>query len=182
MLAGNLVSIVVGGAVHAICSFMQPQNYDWETTKQITVVEKERSELSSEEFKEEKLNRAKRWIIKWGVGFTLLIVVLWPILTLPAGQFNKGYFTFWAVIAIAWGTIGSAVIIALPLIESWDTIQNVLLGMFTNDRMMEKIEELNIKLRTIMSSLPEAERIYLLEKEKVKKKEASEIEVQIVPA
>ncbi|KAL3818345.1 hypothetical protein ACJIZ3_004250 [Penstemon smallii] len=182
MLAGNLVSIVVGGAVHAICSFMRPQNYDWETTKQITVVEKERSELSSEEFKEEKLNRAKRWIIKWGVGFTLLIVILWPILTLPAGQFNKGYFTFWAVIAIAWGTIGSAVIIALPLIESWDTIQNVLLGMFTNDRMMEKIEELNIKLRTIMSSLPEAERIYLLEKEKAKKKEASEIEVQIVPA
>lgn len=88
MLAGNLVSILVGGAVHAVCSFLWPQNYDWETTKQITVVEKENSESAVEEFNEEKLNGAKRWIIKWGVGFTLVIVVLWPILTLPAGKFN----------------------------------------------------------------------------------------------
>ncbi|KAL0393769.1 UNVERIFIED_CONTAM: Urea-proton symporter DUR3 [Sesamum latifolium] len=82
MLAGNLVSILVGGAVHAGCSYIWPQDYDWETTKQITVVEKEKSELSADEFKEEKLIRAKRWIVKWGVGFTLVIVVLWPILTL----------------------------------------------------------------------------------------------------
>lgn len=181
MLAGNLVSILVGGVVHAVCSFIRPQDYDWESTKQITVVEKENSELSIEEFKEEKLIRAKRWIIKWGVGFTLVIVVLWPILTLPAGQFNKGYFRFWVVIAIAWGTIASVVIIALPLMESWETIQSVILGMFTNDRMMEKIEELNLKLQTIVSLLPDAEKIYLLEKEKAKKKEASELEIQIVP-
>ncbi|KAK4389118.1 Urea-proton symporter DUR3 [Sesamum angolense] len=75
-----------------------------------------------------------------------------------------------AVIAIAWGTIGSAVIIVLPLVESWETIQNVLLGMFTNDRLIEKMEELNFKLQTIISAMPEAERIYLLEKEKAKKK------------
>ncbi|KAK6137220.1 hypothetical protein DH2020_029037 [Rehmannia glutinosa] len=103
---------------------------------------RKRSELSAEEFKEEKLN----------------------------------------VIAIAWGTIASAVIIALPLIESWETIQNVLLGMFTNDRLMEKMEELNFKLQTVISAMPEVERIYLLEKEKAKKKEASEIELQIEPA
>ncbi|KAH6760865.1 urea-proton symporter DEGRADATION OF UREA 3 [Perilla frutescens var. frutescens] len=181
MLAGNLVSILVGGAVHAVCSFIWPQDYDWETTKQITVVEKEKSELSSDEFKEEKLIRAKRWIVKWGVGFTLVIAVIWPILTLPAGQFNKGYFTFWAVIAIAWGTVASAVIISLPLIESWETIRDVLLGMFTNDRLMEKMEEINLKLQTIMSAIPDVERIYLLEKERAKKKEYSEIEVQIVP-
>ncbi|CAA2992765.1 urea-proton symporter DUR3 [Olea europaea subsp. europaea] len=182
MLAGNLVSILTGGAVHAVCSFLSPQNYDWGTTKQITVVEKEKTELPVEEFKEEKLIRAKAWIVKWGVGFTIIIVILWPLLTLPAGQFNKGYFTFWAVIAIAWGTVASAVIIALPLMESWGTIQNILIGMFTNDRLMVKIEELNFKLGTIMSAIPEAERIYLLEIEKAKKKEASEIEVQVLPA
>lgn len=180
MLAGNLVSILFGGGVHAACSFIWPQDYDWETTKQLTVVEKEKSELSGEEFKEEKLIRAKRWIIKWGVGFTLVIVVIWPILTLPAGQFNKGYFTFWAVISIAWGTIGSIVIIALPLMESWETIQSVLLGMFTNDRVMEKMEEMNLKLATIVSAIPEVERMYLLEKDKGKKRETSEIEVQMV--
>ncbi|KZV39782.1 hypothetical protein F511_30540 [Dorcoceras hygrometricum] len=94
---------------------------------------------------------------------------------------SKGYFRFWAVIAIAWGTIASVVIIALPLMESWETIQSVMLGMFTNDRMMEKMEELNLKLQTIVSLLPDAEKMYLLEKEKAKKKEATELEIQIVP-
>ncbi|KAH6786652.1 urea-proton symporter DEGRADATION OF UREA 3 [Perilla frutescens var. hirtella] len=133
-----------------VCSAMIPY-YDWETTKQITVVEKEKSELSSDEYKEEKLIKAKRWIVKWGVGFTLVITVIWPILILPAGQFNKGYFTFWAVIAIAWGTVASAIIISLPLIESWETIRDVLLGMFTNDKLIEKMEEINLKLQAIMS-------------------------------
>lgn len=174
MLAGNLVSILTGGAIHAICSILRPQNYDWETTKQITVVEKEKSELPPEEFREEKLNRAKAWIIKWGIGFTFVIVILWPILTLPVGQFSKGYFTFWAVISIVWGTVGSAVIIALPLMESWRTIQSVLNGMFTNDRVMEKLEDLNSKLNAFIIAMPDVERVYLLEKERSKKMEASE--------
>ncbi|KAI7988934.1 Urea-proton symporter DUR3 [Camellia lanceoleosa] len=182
MLAGNLVSILTGGAIHAVCSFFWPQNYDWDTTKQITMVEKEKSELPAEEFKEEKLIRAKAWIVKWGVGFTVVIVLLWPVLSLPAGRFSEGYFTFWAIIAIAWGTIGSAVIIVLPLTESWQTIQSVILGMFTNDRLMEKVEELNLKLNTIMLAIPEAERIYLLEKGKAKKNEASDPDAHIVPA
>lgn len=97
------------------------------------------------------------------------------------GEFNKGYFTFWAVIAIAWGTVGSAVIIALPLMESWETIESVLLGMFTNDRVMEKMEEMNGKLETIISSIPETERTRLLEADKDGKKQTSEIEVQILP-
>lgn len=85
MLVGNLVSILTGGFVHAACSVIWPQNYDWETTKQITTVEKVYSELPDEEFKEEKLIRAKSWIIKWGVAFTVVIVILWPLLSLPAG-------------------------------------------------------------------------------------------------
>ncbi|XP_058103888.1 urea-proton symporter DUR3 isoform X2 [Magnolia sinica] len=174
MLAGNLVSTLTGGLVHAICSFLWPQNYDWVTTKQLTMVEKEKTELPAEEFKEEKLMRAKAWIVKWGVGFTAVIVILWPLLSLPAGEFSIGYFTFWTVIAISWGTVGSAVIIALPLIESWETIQSIFLGMFTNDRLMQKIDEMNSRLGAIMSAMPEAERIYLLEKEKAKKQDLLE--------
>ncbi|KAI4314577.1 hypothetical protein L6164_027469 [Bauhinia variegata] len=173
MLAGNLVSILTGGAIHAISSMLWPQNYDWSTTRQqITMVEKDKIDLPSEELKEEKLIRAKAWIVKWGVGFTVLIVILWPILSLPAGEFSKSYFNFWAVIAIAWGTVGSSVIIALPLMESWETIQVVIMGMFTSDRLTEKVDELNFKLHAIMQAMPEAERLYLIEKEKVKRAEA----------
>uniref|UniRef100_A0A7N0ZXE4 Urea-proton symporter DUR3 n=1 Tax=Kalanchoe fedtschenkoi TaxID=63787 RepID=A0A7N0ZXE4_KALFE len=173
MLAGNLVSILTGGAVHAVCSFLRPQDYDWESTKKISRVEKESSGLPDEEFGDEKLLRAKTWIVKWGVGFTVLIVVLWPILSLPAREFSLGYFTFWAVIAVAWGTVASAVIIALPLIESWGTIQSVWLGMLTNDRLMEKVEEVNCKLQAIILSLPDAESRYLLELQKAKKLDSS---------
>ena len=92
MLAGNLVSILTGGAVHAFCSFLWPQDYDWDTTKKITMVEKEKSDLPIDEYKEEKLIRAKAWIIKWGVGFTVVIVLLWPLLTLPAGKPTNFFF------------------------------------------------------------------------------------------
>lgn len=47
---------------------------------------------------------------------------------------------------------------------------------------MEKIDELNLKLNTIMLSVPEAERIYLLEKEKAKKNDASENISQTIDA
>ncbi|KAJ8626055.1 hypothetical protein MRB53_019362 [Persea americana] len=174
MLAGNLVSILTGGLVHALCSVFRPQNYEWDTTKKISMVEKDKSDLPADEFREERLLRAKAWIVKGGVGFTAVIVLLWPLLSLPAGNFSLGYFTFWAIIAIAWGTIGSAVIIALPLMESWETIQGVFLGMFTNDKLMEKIEEMNLRMRAIMLAMPEAEKIYLLEKDKAKKEDALE--------
>ncbi|XP_043688236.1 urea-proton symporter DUR3-like [Telopea speciosissima] len=139
MLAGNIVSILTGGGIHAVYSLLWPQNYDWESTKQITMVEKDVTDLPDEEFKEEKLKRAKAWILKWGICFTVVILILWPVLSLPAREFSLGYFTFWAVIAIAWGTIGSVVIIALPLIESRETIKSVLIGIFTNAIHNEKI-------------------------------------------
>ncbi|URD96286.1 Sodium:solute symporter family [Musa troglodytarum] len=169
MLAGNLVAILTGGFVHVVCSILWPQKYDWGTTKQITLVEQVQSDLPDEEFKEEKLLRAKGWIVKWGIVFTAIIVILWPMLSLPAGKFSLGYFTFWAVVAIAWGTIASVVIIILPLTESWGTIVCVLNGMFTNDAMMQKVDEMNSRLRAIMVTMPEAERYFLLEKEKTKK-------------
>lgn len=54
--------------------------------------------------------------------------------------------------------------------------------MFTSDRLMEKVEEMNFKLHCIMSTIPEAEKIYLLEREKAKKKEVFEQEVVSIPA
>ena len=41
-------------------------------------------DVPAEELREEKLRRAKAWIVKWGLVFTILIVVIWPVLSLPA--------------------------------------------------------------------------------------------------
>ncbi|KAH7414605.1 hypothetical protein KP509_14G001500 [Ceratopteris richardii] len=132
MLSGNLVSILVGGAVHLIWSFLEPQNYNWESTRGLRTVEEDASSVPLGEFSNEKLGRAKVWILKWGIGFTCMIVVLWPALSLPARVFSREYFTLWAVVAIAWGTVGSAIIIFLPLIESRETIKLILEGIFTS--------------------------------------------------
>ncbi|XP_042437581.1 urea-proton symporter DUR3-like [Zingiber officinale] len=174
MLAGNLVAILTGGLVHAVCSIFWPQDYDWGTTKKITLVEKVKTDLPDEEFKEEKLLRAKVWIVKWGAAFTAIIVILWPVLSLPARKFSLGYFTFWAIIAVAWGSIASALIIVLPILESWRTITCVLSGMFTNDALIEKVDEMNSRLRAIMLAMPETERHYLLEKGTAKKLDSFE--------
>ncbi|CAH8390301.1 unnamed protein product [Eruca vesicaria subsp. sativa] len=173
MLAGNLVAILTGGLIHAVCSLVQPQNYDWSTTREIKLVEDgvsgDVNDVPLEELRDEKLKRAKAWIVRWGLVFTLLIVVIWPVLSLPARVFSRGYFWFWAIVAIAWGTIGSIVIVGLPLIESWGTIKSVCMGLFTNDRLMDKLDDLNHRLRALSMAVPEAERIYLLELEKIKK-------------
>lgn len=84
------------------------------------------------------------------------------------------------MIAIAWGTVASGVIIALPLMESWATIKMVVLGMFTNDRLMAKMEEIDVKLQTIISAMPDVERMRLLETDKAGNKQASEIQLEVV--
>ncbi|KAL6642364.1 hypothetical protein ACP70R_020545 [Stipagrostis hirtigluma subsp. patula] len=165
MLAGNLASILVGGAVHAACSLVSPQNFDWEATRrEITTVESVAvagdDGDGDGELDEARLLRAKRWIVRWGVASSAVIVVLWPALSLPAGRFTVGYFTLWAAVAIAWGTVGSAVIVLLPLVESWGTICKVCAAMFTNDAVYERLDDVNLRLRAIMAAMPEAEKRY----------------------
>jgi hypothetical protein len=53
------------------------------------------------------LTRALRWTYITGGTLTLVLVVAWPLLALPAGVFSKGYFTMWIVIAIVWGLLAS---------------------------------------------------------------------------
>ncbi|TVU10534.1 hypothetical protein EJB05_44071, partial [Eragrostis curvula] len=135
-LAGNLASILGGGAVHVACSLVSPQRFDWEATRrQITTVEavSVAGGGGEEEMDEDRLLLARRWIVRWGVAFTVLIVVLWPALSLPAGRFSVGYFTLWAVLAIVWGTVASVVIIVMPLVESWGTIAKICVAVFTID-------------------------------------------------
>eukprot|EP00270_Netrium_digitus_P009623 TRINITY_DN2933_c0_g1_i1.p1 TRINITY_DN2933_c0_g1~~TRINITY_DN2933_c0_g1_i1.p1 ORF type:complete len:727 (+),score=169.16 TRINITY_DN2933_c0_g1_i1:137-2317(+) len=179
-LTGNLVAILTGGAVHAIISFISPDNYDWESTRALQMLDKDGQGLDMEEYDDSKLEHSRMWIIKWGCVFTFLIVVLWPIAALPAGVFSEGFFTFWAVISISWGTIGSLVIIILPLYEHWDIIALIIDGMFSNNIILDKVDDIGLKMSAILSTMPEAEKIYLLEKEKtmVMKEDYAEEEVE----
>merc|ERR1719198_2631171 len=110
-LAGNLVAILSSGAIHVLFSLAKPQNYDFKTMGEIQMLEDDQSGLDPNDFTEEFLNEASRWVQKWGWGFTIVMVVIWPLLSIPAGVFSKDYFAFWVFISLAWGFTATLVII-----------------------------------------------------------------------
>jgi hypothetical protein len=78
MLAGNLVAILLSGAIHFAWSTLFPQNYDWKSMKDIKLIEDDQSGLEEELYDPKELEAACRWIKKWGFGLTVLFVVIWP--------------------------------------------------------------------------------------------------------
>lgn len=126
-LAGNIVALASSGIIHAVFSFIWPQNYDFESMKQIEMLEDDKSGLDEVDYTPEFLDAAKAWIQKWGWGFTIIMVIIWPVLSLPAEVFTKDYFAFWVFISIAWSFVATFVIITLPIRESMESISGVFL-------------------------------------------------------
>ena len=70
---------------------------------------------------EEFLNSAKAWIVKYGGGLSLVLIVVWPLATLPLGVFPKAIWNLWVAVAFMWGWAAALVIILLPLWENRTT-------------------------------------------------------------
>lgn len=134
MLAGNLVAILLSGFIHICWSLASPQNYDWQSMKDIKLIEDDQSGLGEALYDPAVLKEAYNWIFKWGIGLTILIVVIWPALSVPEGVFTKSYFAFWVFISVIWGFVAATTIIVLPIYESWDAIQNVIDGIMGRER------------------------------------------------
>jgi hypothetical protein len=66
----------------------------------------------------EALNKALRWTYITGGALTLILIVAWPLLALPAGVFSQGYFTMWIIIAMIWGLLAAVACIFVPIYES----------------------------------------------------------------
>ena len=96
------------------------------------------SGLDDQDYTSESLDAAKWWVQKWGWSFTVVMVLIWPLVTLPAGVFSKGFFAFWVFVSIAWSFVATFVIIVLPIHESWDGIVGV--GRFVFCRRATKQE------------------------------------------
>eukprot|EP00439_Symbiodinium_sp_Y106_P048509 s5681_g6.t1 len=133
-LAGNIVALLSSALIHAAFSLANPQNYDfesmgkidtWQVLASVEMLEQDMSGLDDQDYTSEFLDAAKWWIQKWGYGFTILMVLIWPLLSLPAGVFTTDYFAFWVFISIAWSFVATFVIIVLPIQESWGAILGV---------------------------------------------------------
>merc|ERR1711918_264600 len=106
-------------------------------------------ELDDDEKDPKVLEGAKEWIMRWGFGFTFVMVVAWPALSLPAGcassgecgVFSKGYFAMWVAIAMIWGIVATLVIVIRPVYESVDDIMAVMQGMMSGEVVDNKAIE-----------------------------------------
>ena len=88
-----------------------------------------REELEAE-MQPAALKTAKAFVLKWGIAFTLLMLVLWPVLSLPAGApFPMPYFSLWVWVGIVWGFLSSVIITVLPVYESREAILKILCSM-----------------------------------------------------
>merc|ERR1739845_265139 len=127
-LSGNLVAILSSGLICAIVSFIKPQNYDFSKMNggiklvEDSLVLGENSAESSPEF----LRHARQWIVKFGVGGTILILILWPIAVLPWRVFSKSCYMMWSSIVVMWGLLAAVYIIGMPLFENLEIILAVL--------------------------------------------------------
>ena len=132
MLSGNLIAILSSAFIHFVYSmFIDPQDYDFsELDKHITLVEEDMRGLTEAEQDPVELRRAERWITRRGYALTLILIFVWPVLSVPAGVFTKSYFAFWVLIAIAWGFGAAIIITVLPLSESAEDINTVLSGLY----------------------------------------------------
>jgi hypothetical protein len=131
MLSGNLVAIGMSGIIHYVWSvFIDPQDYDFaELDKHISLVEDDQRGLTDEEKDPVALRRAERWITRRGYALTIILIFVWPLLSIPAGVFTKAYFSFFVLTSIAWGFTSAIIITVLPLTESADDINQVMSGM-----------------------------------------------------
>lgn len=131
MLVGNIVSIVSSGLICTILSKMNPDNFDFEATRNIKSMNSESADhLTGEDFDETMLMHSKIWILRWGGGLVVVLLFLWPLLSLIGGDFSVGYFSFWVVVSFVWSIIAATIIISLPLYESAGGIYAILIGIF----------------------------------------------------
>eukprot|EP00968_Pinguiococcus_pyrenoidosus_P021896 scaffold2952_cov312-Pinguiococcus_pyrenoidosus.AAC.11 len=128
-LVGNLLALGVSFVIEQVFQYLYPADYDFSKLNDgLRLVEEDKRGLDPEDFDPAALEDARKFVMKWGVGLTLVLIIIWPILSLPAGVFTKDYFAFWVFVAIAWGFASTLIIIVLPIYEAWDSIYGVLLG------------------------------------------------------
>jgi urea-proton symporter len=128
MLLGNLTSILSSGFIHWMWStYIDPQDYDFnDLDKNITLVEQDMSGLTSHEKDPKLLWKLEKWAFRRACILSIILVLVWPVMSIPVGVFSKTYFSFWVFLALTW-SFGAALTLALlPLMESSEEIWGVI--------------------------------------------------------
>jgi len=131
-LYGGLTALMASLVICLVGCVIKPMNFDWnilmDNIKLVGGDGGENSKVLGDDVDgtPEALLAAKKWIFKYGWGYSVFLVIAWPLAFVPMGAFGKSTFQLWAGVALMWGWIASIVIVSLPIYESMDGICSVL--------------------------------------------------------
>jgi len=127
LLLGNLTSFVSGFGLVILGSWIKPDNFNFNITKQrIVVVEERVRSLIREDNDEALLKKRTLFGYKYGIIFTLILVVIWPLPLFFSGYiFSFEFFSFWIILSIVWTVAAACFLIVKPIIESKREISTV---------------------------------------------------------
>jgi SSS family transporter len=125
-LAGNCASLFGSIFIVFPVSLLKPQNFDWKDLRTrtdaniIDAADNDDSAMLDEEGPESAaaMDQALSYTYKTGGALTLILIILWPCLTIPAGHFTASYWGWWVALAIIWGLLATISTILLPLWEA----------------------------------------------------------------
>jgi len=119
MLFGNLVAILSSGLICGIVTFMDPDDYDFEGTRAIAVIDGGVVQYDDDKETDEQALEDAYWLsVSWGSGLSLIIVVIWPISLYASGYvFSEAFFTFWVFLVFMWSIVSAIIIIFLPIYD-----------------------------------------------------------------
>ena len=128
LLLGNLTSFASGFVLVVLGSLIRPDNFNFNITKQrIVVVEERIRSLIKEDNDESLLKKRTIFGYKYGIFFTLILVVIWPLPLFFSGYiFSYEFFLFWILLSIVWTISAACFLIVKPIIESKREISIVL--------------------------------------------------------
>lgn len=127
MLAGCCASLFGSIFITVPLAFIFPQNYDWaemyKKTESNQIEYDGTAELNtSGEDSMEAMDTALYWTYRAGGALSLVLIIIWPALTLPVGDFTESYWGWWVALALAWALAATFACIFLPIWEERDII------------------------------------------------------------
>lgn len=162
-LAGGIASLVTSLFICIPWALIAPQNYDfadlYKKTESAQIEYDGTAELeTSGDESPEAMDKALKWTYWTGGALTLVLIILWPALTVPIegpngkGDMSETYWGWWVTLAMAWGLIATAVCTIMPLWEARD----VFTALFKNLFCGAPIEVAEPEHHKLVRSLPPA--------------------------
>jgi len=140
MLFGNLVSILSSGLICGIVTYIDPEDYDFEGTRNIAIVDGEEvTYANADETDPEKLTAAYNYAVKYGSILTIILALVVPMILYAAGYvYSKGFFGFWVAIMFIWSLMASGVCIFTPIIEFMSPDEETVAGKVEGDETTKR--------------------------------------------